>query len=36
MLVDARRAAFETAVQVAGPAKALNGPIIFPSALGTT
>jgi hypothetical protein len=36
MLVDARRAVFETAVQVAGPAIVLNVPIIFPSAFGTT
>jgi hypothetical protein len=36
MLVDARRAAFETAAQAAGPAIVLNVPIIFPSAFGTT
>jgi hypothetical protein len=29
MLLDARRAAFETAVQVAGPAYVLNVPIIY-------
>ena len=29
MLLDARRAAFETAVQVAGPACVLNVPIIY-------
>jgi hypothetical protein len=36
MLVDARRAAFETAVQVAGPAIVHNVPIIYSSAIGTT
>jgi hypothetical protein len=36
MLLDARRAAFKTAVQVAGPAIVLNVPITFSSAVGTT
>lgn len=35
MFVHARRAAFETAVQVAGPAIVLNVPIIFGSAFST-
>ena len=34
MLVDARRAAFESAVQAAGPAIVLNVPIMFRSAFG--
>jgi hypothetical protein len=36
MLVDARRVAFDAAIQVAGPAIVLNVPIIYSSAFGTT
>jgi hypothetical protein len=36
MLLDARRVAFDTAAQAAGPAIVLNVPIVYSSAFGTT